>query len=317
MKLKETTNQFQGVVAATGSYVIWGFLPIYWKSLEQVEAYEILAHRIVWSFFFMVFVLLLMSKYREFFSEVRQIISHPKKLFGLVAASALISINWGTYIWSVNHDRIIETSLGYYINPLVTVMLGILVLKERLSFWQVISLCLATLGVLNMALHFGSVPWIALILAISFGLYGLCKKIVNIGAVTGIALETLLITPFALFYLSQVHHAGQGAFSWSSPSVVGLLMGAGVVTALPLILFSSGAKHLPLSVVGILQYIAPTMALFLGIFVYHEVFTSTHLVSFIFIWAALVIFSLARTKTFAQWEDRLLRKTPLKSNKVA
>lgn len=317
MKISESTSQVRGVLAACVAYVLWGILPVYWKLIDNVSAYEILAQRVIWSFVFMILVMLFTAKLKEFHKDLRQIFAHPKKLLGLIMASILISINWGTYIWAVNNDRILETSLGYYINPLINVLLGILILRERMSFWQIISLFLASLGVLNMALHFGSVPWLSLVLAFTFGLYGLCKKIVAIGAITGIALETLLISPFALLYLGQIHKTGQLAFSLSAPDTVLLLMGAGVVTAVPLILFASGAKNLPLSLVGLLQYISPTMGLFLGVFVYHEAFTSVHKVSFIFIWAALVIFSLAKTKSFMQLEVMLLRKASLKDNKSA
>lgn len=317
MKISETSDQSKGLLAAICSYLIWGILPMYWKSMEEVPAYEILAQRIVWCFVFMVLVMVASSKIKEFYGECRQILAQPKKLFGLVMASLLITLNWGTYIWAVNHDRILETSLGYYINPLISILLGIIILKERLSFWQIISLFLAILGVLNMALHFGSVPWISLILAITFGLYGLFKKVVALGAITGIALETLLISPFALLYLGQLHQADQLTFSLAAPNTAMLLMGAGVVTALPLVLFASGAKSLPLSIIGFLQYIAPTMALFLGVFVYQEAFTTVHLISFTFIWTALVICSLAKTKYFVQLETLLLRKFALKSNKPA
>lgn len=317
MKITESSSHVRGVLAACVAYVLWGILPVYWKLVDEVSAYEILAQRIVWSFVFMIFVMLITAKLKEFRADLSQIITHPKKLFGLVMASLLISVNWGTYIWAVNNDRILETSLGYYINPLINVLLGILILREKLSFWQIISLGLAGLGVLNMALHFGSIPWLSLVLAFTFGLYGLCKKIVDIGAITGIALETLLISPFALLYLGQLHRTGQLAFSLTTPASSLLLMGAGVVTAVPLILFASGAKNLPLSIVGLLQYISPTMGLFLGVFIYHEAFTPVHQVSFTFIWAALVIFSLAKTKYFTQLETLLLRKIPLKGNKPA
>jgi chloramphenicol-sensitive protein RarD len=223
-------------------------------------------------------------------------------------ASILISVNWLTYIWAVNHNHIIDTSLGYYINPLVSVLLGVVVLKEKLSFWQIFAFFLALTGVLNTAVHLGSVPWVALVLAVCFGLYGLFKKMINLGAITGLTLETLVISPFALLYLHYVHNSGAGAFGFDSPAVSGLLAGAGIVTAVPLLMFAGGARRLPLSIVGFLQYIAPTIALILGIFLYHEPFTSVHLVSFIFIWAALTIFSLAKTRSFITLEKILFKK---------
>lgn len=308
MKIKETNNHSLGILATGGSYLIWGILPIYWKAVQSVPSHEILAHRFLWSFVFMLALLLVSGKFRSFISEFRQIASEPKKLLAMFLASALIGLNWFTYIWAVNHNHIIETSLGYYINPLISVLLGIIVLKEKLSFWQMFSFLLATIGVLNMALHSGAMPWIVIILATSFAIYGLSKKMVNVSAITGIAIETLFMTPFALAYLLSVHQNGAGAFGSAVPHISLLLMGAGVVTAIPLILFASGAKRLPLSLIGFLQYISPTMTLILGVFLYHEPFNHTHLLSFSLIWFALVIFSLAKTKPFVQLETILYKK---------
>jgi chloramphenicol-sensitive protein RarD len=223
-------------------------------------------------------------------------------------------VNWLTYIWAVNHDHIIETSLGYYINPLVSVLLGVIVLKEKLSLWQTVSFVLAAIGVLNMTLHFGSFPWIALVLAMSFGFYGLCKKIIHLGAVTGIAVETMFISPFALLYLYYAHSSGVGAFALNNPGVSLVLAGAGVVTAIPLILFAGGTKRLPLSIIGFLQYTSPTIALILGVFLFHETFNRVHLVSFILIWVALTVFSLARTRLFIQMENMLLKRVSYKGS---
>ncbi len=308
MKAKKPNEQLIGVVAAIAAYLLWGFLPIYWKLIEQVPAYEILAHRFVWSFVFMVLVLLITAKVSNFFTEVRELLRQPKQFLCVVVAALIITVNWGTYIWAVNNEHIVEASLGYYINPLVSVLLGIIVLKERLSFWQTVSFILAAIGVLNMTVNFGSVPWIALTLALSFGFYGLLKKTVNLGAISSITLETLLITPFALSYLAFIHQKGSGAFSLAEPILALLLMGAGAATATPLLLFSSGAKSLPLSVLGFIQYIAPTISLIIGVFLYHEPFTSVHAVSFAFIWTALLIFSLAKTKLFVRGEAIVHKK---------
>lgn len=308
MKLGQPNEQLAGSASAVGAYVLWGILPLYWKTVYSVPALEIMSHRVAWSFVFMVLVLLTTGKAGPFLGELREIVSRWKKLSGVFFASFLISVNWLTYIWAVNNNHIIETSLGYYINPLISVLLGIIVLKEKLSLWQIISFFLALIGVLNITFHFGAFPWIALVLAISFGLYGLCKKMINLGAVTGITLETLIVSPFALLYLSHVHSSGAGAFGLDSPGVSGLLAGAGIVTAVPLVLFASGARRLPLSIVGFLQYIAPTIALILGVFLYHEPFTGVHLASFICIWTALTVFSLARTRAFAQLESVILKK---------
>ncbi|MDD4238525.1 MAG: EamA family transporter RarD [Desulfotomaculaceae bacterium] len=307
MKIDQTDERLIGMAATAGAYLLWGILPLYWKLVNLVSPFEILAQRITWSFFFMVLILLSTRKLRSFLGELYEISFKLKKLSGIAIASLLISVNWLTYIWAVNSNHIIETSLGYYINPLVSVLLGVIVLKERLSFWQMVSFFLAMLGVLNLTFHFGSFPWVALVLAITFGLYGLCKKMIHLGAITGITLETLLVTPLALLYLNYVHNNGVGFFGFAHPGISGLLAGAGVVTAVPLILFASGARRLPLSTMGFLQYIAPTIALFLGVFIFHEPFTAVHMVSFTFIWAALTVFSLARTRAFIQLESVLLK----------
>jgi len=313
MKQDQFSQQRLGVLSAAGAYILWGILPVYWKFIYVVPAQEILAHRIVWSFVFMVFVLLISKRLESFRNDLREIVSERKKLLGVIAASVLISINWYTYIWAVSHDRVVESSLGYYINPLVSVLLGIIVLKEKLSFWQIISFMLATIGVVNLVVHFGAIPWVALTLAVSFGLYGLSKKMVNVGAMTGLTLETLFISPVALLYIGYVHNNGNGAMSFTAPSVTLLLVGAGIITAVPLLLFASGAKQLPLSVIGFLQYIAPTLMLILGVFLYHEPFTGIHLASFILIWVALVIFSLSKTGLFVGIESLAFKNKKIKA----
>ncbi|MDO7786309.1 EamA family transporter RarD [Desulforamulus aquiferis] len=312
MKLRSLDDKTEGIVSAAGAYFLWGILPVYWKFVGMVPAHEVLAHRIVWSFIFMLLLLLVTRKFTACLADLKEILAQPKKAIGVVMASALISINWVTYIWAVNNDRVIETSLGYYINPLVSVLLGVIVLREKVSFWQAVAFCLAFIGVLNMTLHFGVFPWLALLLAGSFGLYGLFKKMVNPGAITGLTLETMVVVPFALGYLGFLTREGASAFSFAQPNVAALLMGAGIVTAVPLLLFASGAKRLPLATIGFLQYIAPTIALILGIFLYHETFTMVHLTSFIFIWLALTIFSLGKTKYFLQFEMFVFHKLHLK-----
>ncbi|MFZ5648576.1 MAG: EamA family transporter RarD [Bacillota bacterium] len=312
MKFDQSNEQTVGIVSAASAYILWGILPIYWKFVYPVSSSEILAHRVVWSFIFLACVLFVAGILKPFLSETREIVSSPKQLLALVMSSIFISINWLTYIWAVNNNHIIETSLGYYINPLVNVLLGIAVLKEKLSFWQMVSFFLAMIGVVNMTVYYGSFPWIALTLAVSFGFYGLLKKTINLGAIAGITLETLIISPFALIYIGYIHKSGYGSFGFDSPVLSGLLIGGGIVTAVPLILFSGGAKRLPLSIIGFLQYIAPTIALILGVFLYHEPFTAAHRVSFVFIWLALTVFSLSRTGAFMQLESMLFKKTAFK-----
>ena len=306
IKTSQQSEWVKGVLSAVGAYCIWGILPIYWKQLPGVSSYEILAHRIVWSFFFMFAVILATRSLRQFFEETKQICRNRRKLVGLFIVSTLISINWWVYIWAVNESRIVETSLGYYINPLVSVLLGIIVLKEKLSLWQSVSFMLAAIGVLTMTVNFGTIPWISLSLAITFAFYGMCKKILNIGAVTAITLETLIVSPFAMAYLLYLHGQGGAAFSLAAPTTAALLMGAGAVTAIPLLLFTSGANRLPLSLLGFTQYLSPTISLTVGVLLYHEPFTSTHLTAFSLIWMALGIFSFAKTKLFIKGEQRII-----------
>jgi chloramphenicol-sensitive protein RarD len=298
--MKQSTNAFSGMAYVAGASIAWGFLPVYWKLVSSVSAHEILAHRIIWSFIFMVLVMLICKQKGQFLLEVRQVVSAPQKLAGVLAAAVLISLNWFIYIWAVNDNRIVETSLGYYMNPLVNVLLGIVVLKEKLSFWQAISVLLAAMGVFYITVHFGSIPWISISLALSFGLYGLCKKMVNISAFTSVTLETVVIAPAALVYLFYLDKQGAGSFSFAPTGITYFLMGTGVITAIPLLLFANGANRLSLTVLGLIQYLSPTIALFLGVFLYHEPFTAVHLVTFIFIWLALIVFSLAKTPLFIQ-----------------
>ncbi|WP_347552511.1 EamA family transporter RarD [Pseudalkalibacillus hwajinpoensis] len=293
-----------GIAAGAGAYFMWGILPLYWKLVAEVPSEEVLAHRIIWSFVFMIVILLLLGKLPSFQKELISIFKQPKKLTAITFASLFITINWFAFIWAVNHDHVIQTSLGYYINPLISVLLGIFFLKERLSFWQMISFALAAIGVLNLVFRFGEVPWVSLVLALSFGIYGLLKKTARLGALTGLTIETLLITPFALIYLITAGDSLTDALYVSDTGITALLLGAGIVTAVPLLLFASGANRISLSMIGFLQYIAPTLMLIQGVFLYGETFTSAHLISFALIWIALLIFTLARTKFFRRIEPR-------------
>lgn len=278
-----------GIIYATVAYTLWGFLPIYWKFVQDVPADEILAHRILWSFIFMIVIVLASGKLKPFFNECKVILHDKKKLIGISAASVIISVNWLTFIWAVNSEHVVQASLGYYINPLVSILLGMIVLKESLSRRQLLSFVLAAIGVINLAISFGVFPWVSLVLAFSFGLYGLLKKMVDISAMFGLTIETMLVTPIALIYLIFIPDSSLVPATMFSGSGA-LLVGAGVATAIPLLLFAAGAKRIPLSMVGFLQYIAPTLMLILGVFLYHETFTQAHLVSFVFIWVALFIY---------------------------
>ncbi|KMM35874.1 EamA family transporter RarD [Guptibacillus hwajinpoensis] len=297
-----------GIVAGAGAYFLWGILPLYWKLVATVPSEEVLAHRIIWSFVFMIVILLVLGKLSSFQKELILILRKPKKLTAIIFASLFITINWYAFIWAVNHDHVIQTSLGYYINPLISVLLGILFLKERLSFWQMISFGLAAVGVLNLVFRFGEIPWVSLVLALSFGIYGLLKKKAKLGALTGLTIETLFITPFALIYLMSVRHNIGDALYVENTMILALLLGAGIVTAVPLLLFATGANRISLSMIGFLQYIAPTLMLIQGVFLYEETFTSAHFISFVLIWAALLIFTLSRTRLFRRMEPRVFQE---------
>lgn len=304
--MEQNKNFKTGLVSAIGAYSLWGILPMYWKLVSNVPAQEILAHRIFWSLLFMLAVVLIMKRKKQLYLELNQLFYTPHKLLALVMGAIFITFNWFIYIWAVNDNRVIETSLGYYINPLFNVLLGILFLKERLSFWQIFSVTLAASGVFYMTIHFGSVPWIAICLAVSFGLYGLCKKVAALSPITSITLETLIIAPFAFLYLYYLNYHGLGSFANLTLTSI-FLIGSGVVTAIPLLLFANGANQLSLTMLGFIQYLSPTIALLLGIFLYHEPFTEVHCISFGLIWAALSVFSLSNTTLFLK-SEMLLRE---------
>lgn len=289
-------EQKQGIIYAGFSYFLWGLLPIYWKFLHHVKANEILAARVFWAFIFMMIVLLFTKKWQTFSQVFRGMMKNKRQSLALTIASLLISVNWFIYIWAVNSDRMIETSLGYYINPLVSVLLGMIVLKEKLTMAQFISFILAGIGVLILTISYGQFPWISLSLALSFGLYGLAKKLIQVDSAIGLTLETLVITPIAFAYLVILFIQDKQSFLNGSLSTDLLMISAGAATAIPLLYFAKGAQKIPLSMLGFLQYIAPTITLILGIFIYHEQFSKIHLLSFSFIWLALTIFTLSKTK---------------------
>lgn len=286
--MKERVRQYRiGVVYTAVAFFAWGILPFYWKALKSVPAIEILVHRIIWSFVFTSTILIIRKR-----MCLRRLLMDAKSRRALILTGVLIGVNWFTYVYAVNSARIVEASMGYYINPLLSVFLGIVILKERLNLLQVIAFLLACGGVLYLTIDYGRFPWIALLLACAFGLYGLLKKTTKIESMSSLMIETMFLSPIALgimFY--QILH-GRAVFFSISVSTDLLLVLAGVITVLPLYWFAQGAKRIPLSSVGFLQYIAPTMMLLIGIFVYDEAFTTAHLVSFGFIWIALVLYSL-------------------------
>lgn len=283
-----------GVFYAFAAYIAWGLLPIYWKTLQGVPAREILAHRIVWSFVFVTMLILLKKQW----GNISSVLRNRSKVLGLILSALLITTNWYIYIWAVNSNKVVEASLGYYFNPLLVVLMGIIVLGERIDRWQIVSLVLAALGVLILTLEYGKIPWISLGLAVTFALYGLAKRLVNVDSLLGLALETAVVTPIALIYLWTVQANGGGVIGHSGMSTLLLLMGAGIVTATPLLWFAHAAKSVSFATIGFIQYLSPTLSLLLGVFVYHEEFTSTHAWSFGFIWFALAVYSISRIVVF-------------------
>ena len=279
-----------GITFIIGAYILWGVLPIYWKFLDEVPAPEILAHRIIWSFVFIsIVVLILKRKQLKNFFQVQM--SQKKTWFALILTSLLISANWLTYIFAVNTDHIVDASLGYYINPLVSVLLGVFVLRERFNKLQTFAFILAGIGVLYMTFSIGKFPWIALILALSFGFYGLAKKLIKVDSTLGLFLETLFAVPLALIYLTFLGVQGEHSFTAGPIHIDLFLIGAGIATALPLLWFGIGAQKIPLYMLGFLQYIAPTISLIIGVTLYDEPFTKDHVVTFLCIWIAIAIFT--------------------------
>ncbi|MDH4616843.1 EamA family transporter RarD [Brevibacillus sp. AY1] len=286
----------RGVVYAVIAYLVWGLLPLYWNVFQTVGAFEILAHRILWSFVFVGIVLLIKKRWRSMINAL----SGAKVRGAMILSSILISANWLIYIWAVNNEKVLETSLGYYMNPLLSVFFGVIFLRERLQLGQWIALTLAAIGVLYNTLQYGEVPWVAIALALSFALYGLAKKKVQVDALTGVACETLLIVPVALLYLSAIQANGT-ATAWDMQGwQILLLTLTGVATVLPLFWFAEATKTLPLSTIGFIQYLSPTISMFSAIFIFGEPFTITHIISFSFIWAALIVFTISSLRKKSQ-----------------
>ncbi len=290
-------NYKQGIFFGLAAYVLWGILPVYWKALELVSPFEILSSRFMWSCVFVFLLIIFQKKWPLFAKEAKQVFSNVKTGAAMVAAGITISFNWGTFIWAVNNGHIVETSMGYYINPLVSILFAVVFLRERLDKMQLAAITCAFIGVASMVYSFGKIPWVSLTLAFTFALYGLLKKILPVSALTSIMLETLLITPLALVYEYSLWQQGVSFYASGNLQVIMMLTGAGVVTAIPLLLFTAGARLLPLKIIGFLQYISPTLTLLIGVFVYNESFTASHLLAFGWIWAALLLFIVSQLRS--------------------
>jgi len=272
-----------GTIAAVAAFLLWGLFPLYWKMLASVPAVEVVAHRTAWGFVAVAAWVTLRGRW----ADARAVALRPGTIARLAGSAVLIAINWLLYVWAVVHDQVVEASLGYFINPLVNVLLGVLVLGERLSRAQRVAVALAAAGVGILTLGHGRLPWIALALAVSFGLYGLARKTVGADAVVGLLWETGLMAPLAVAWLVSLEARGTGAFGAAQPGVSALLALGGAVTAVPLVLFAHGARSLPLSTVGLLQYLSPSIQFLLAVLVFREPFTAAHAATFACIWAAL------------------------------
>jgi chloramphenicol-sensitive protein RarD len=277
----------KGILSALGAYVSWGLFPMYWKLLHDVALVQLISHRILWSFFTLMVCILLLGKWTEFFSSVFS----WRYLRTYSIAAVLIGVNWLTFIWAVNAGHIVETSLGYFINPLLSVCIGVLFLHERLRQLQWISIGMATAGVLFLTIVHGSIPWIALTLSMTFAFYGFVKKKAPLGSLQGLTLETgILLVPAVLYFMiGAMNHSVTLMGNGLTLSI--LLAGAGIITIMPLLLFSSAARLIPLSLLGILQYISPTLQFFIGIVVYKEPFSRMQFIGYGFVWIALILFA--------------------------
>ena len=264
----------KGIFLALGAYILWGILPIYWRLIDEIGAFEILAFRIIFSVIFMIFVLIIGKNQRNaFFRDVNQLVSHPVQLIAIIVAGYVITVNWGTFIWAVSNGHVLQSSLGYYINPLVSIVF-------------------ALVGVLYMTIKIGEFPFISLLLAFSFGIYGLLKKIVHIDAISSITIECIVTAPAGLIYVIYLWQQQHITFGLNISSF--WLLFSGAITAIPLILFSAGAKRIPLSLTGFIQYVGPTIMFILGIFVFKEPFNTDQLITFIFIWIGIVLYSISQ-----------------------
>jgi chloramphenicol-sensitive protein RarD len=288
MPKQERSLYLSGLLYALACYSAWGIFPLYWKMLSSVPSDQILAHRVIWSVAFLL-VILLATRNHTFIKYLKD-----KKTLGLLFVTGiLIGGNWFVYIYAVNHDHIVEASLGYYINPLVNVLLGVVFLHERLKKAQIVAVVLALAGVSWLTFHLGRVPWISLYLAVSFAVYGLIRKKANLESLPGLLIETLLLSPLALYYLWFVHQQGTGMFLHQPIYLDLLLILGGPVTAIPLFWFGKAATRIPLTTAGFIQYLSPTLQLLIGLLVFHEPFSPVYVISFGLVWAGLILYTLS------------------------
>ncbi|WP_415901210.1 EamA family transporter RarD [Neptuniibacter sp. QD29_5] len=283
-----SANEHQkGIYYAVAAFVMWGLVPVYFKAVDDVPAFEVLAHRVVWSVVFLGLFLLLKGK----LSELTTLRNSPKILLSLGLSALVISINWLVFIWAVSEQRIVETTLGYFINPLINIVFGFFIFSERLRFLQLIAVAIAAVAVLYQIISIGELPWVALTLATSFSIYSVLRKKIPIDSITGLLVETLWLFPMALVYMIWLSSQSNFVLLNGSTEVQVLLLAAGLVTSLPLIAFAAGARRLSLTMVGLLQYIGPSIAFLIAVFYYNEPMNQNRLITFVMIWIALAIFS--------------------------
>lgn len=288
------SEQKKGVFLAIGAYLMWGIIPLYWKQLQHVGSVEILVGRVIWSFVFTVLFVLLIRQYKQMIVDIKMLWKNKKQFILLFVASVFVSLNWGIFIWAVNNGHLLQTSLGYYINPLISVLFGMIFFKEKISRATAVAVIIAAIGVGYQAVLGGTIPWVSLALALTFAFYGVIKKQIPLDATRGLAIETLFVLPIAVsiyIYLMNTSEIAYMHVDWKTNL---LLMGGGIVTALPLVLFAKSAQKIPLYLMGFIQFLAPTISLMLGIFLYKEPFTLTEFITFLCIWLAVFIFSASK-----------------------
>jgi len=281
----------QGIINAVVAYVLWGIYPLYWRMLQEIRPTEILVNRMIWSFMTLLLVIIGLRLFTTLKNTVIDILKDKKKLTLLILAAALISLNWFVFTFAIVTERIIQASLGYYINPILNILIGVVVLKEKLNKYQGIAAILVACAVLYLTLSYGSFPWISLVLAFTFGCYGMVKKFIPVDPFFSLFLETALIFPVATFFFGFWLANGSSAFLQQNTSIILLLMGAGFITISPLFFFARAIKQLPLSLLGFLQYIGPSINMVIAIFMLDEIFTREHLITFCLIWVACLLFS--------------------------
>jgi chloramphenicol-sensitive protein RarD len=283
-----------GLIAGIGAYVMWGLVPLYWPLLKPASAMEILSHRVVWSLVFLLIIVYL----KKLFGDVKEALLNKRKMILLFFASIFITINWGVFIWAVNNGHVIETSLGYFINPLVSVALGVIVLKEKLRALQKIAVSLTFVAVTFLTLTLGHPPYIALSLAFSFGFYGLVKKMANVKAIPSLTLESLMITPFFAIFLYYLSSQNELSFVKLGPIHSLWLVTAGIVSVIPLMLFSTAVLRIPLVVLGLMQALGPIIQFLIGYFVFHELMSVSRWIGFLIVWLAVSVFSYEAVRTY-------------------